>query len=69
MRNDVFDKGASKIRRYKNTYLADNVTIVDWLESQTNLKFLGGNESKSYLEKNLGIKFKGKGVTCFCRVN
>jgi len=69
MRNDVFDTGGRKIRRYKSTYLAENVTIVDWLESQTNLKFLGGNESKSYLEEHFDIKFKGKGVTCFCRVN
>jgi hypothetical protein len=69
MRNDVFDSGGRKIRRYKNTFLAENVTIVDWLESQTNLKFLGGNESKAYLEEHLDIKFKGKGVTCFCRIN
>lgn len=68
MRSDLFDTQAKKIRRYKNIFLGDNVTILDWIETQTSLKFLPGKESKKYLDENLGIKFSGKGITCFCKI-
>lgn len=68
MRSDIFDSQAKKLRRYKNIYLGDNVSILDWLETQINMKFLAGKESKKYLEENLGLKFSGKGVTCFCKI-
>lgn len=68
MRSDVFDIQGKKVYRYKSTYIGDNVTVLDWLEHQTGLKYLGGFESKSYLEEHKGISFVGKGPKCFCRI-
>lgn len=68
MRSDVFDVQGKKVHRYKTTLIGDNVTIMDWIENQTGLKYLGGFESKSFLEEHKGIVFSGKGPKCFCRI-
>ncbi|WP_152632568.1 hypothetical protein [Aliarcobacter butzleri] len=68
MRSDVFDTPGKKVHRYKSTMIGENVTVMDWIENQTGLKYLGGFESKSYLEEHKGISFSGKGPKCFCRI-
>jgi len=65
--SSVFSINGRTLRQYKNIYIGDNVTVLNWLESQTGLKFLEGNESKAYLFEKHNIPLKGRGVSCFCK--
>lgn len=68
MRSDVFDDSAKKIRRYKTQLIGDDVSVMDWIEKQSGMKYLSGTESKKFLEEQKGIKIQGRGFKCFCKI-
>lgn len=66
-RSDVFTLKPQMLTNYKNTFLADGFSVLNWLEKQTGFKFIPSREAKKYLFENLNINRKGRGKSCFVR--
>ena len=67
MNGSVFDKNNYDIKRFQKQKIHENISVLNWIESQTGMKYIKATESKDYLLEKFNITFKGRGGVIFVR--
>lgn len=65
--NTVFTESGNALTGYNKKYISEEMTITDWIETQTELIFATAHESKKTIHEQLGLAVKGRGYKCFIR--